>query len=156
MPFAGHAKPARRVDVTGQLGGGRITGEHDTLFDRRLEPMFGERGGLDALAEIIRPREFRERGRYLPISAGIADIGRQAAVRIVAQEFQVMRNLAEIPLASRFVIRVHPTLVFHLAPEGVFFERGEIADDFERTCMDASLPRARPRWWWSTRKWRPL
>jgi hypothetical protein len=35
---------------------------------------------------------------------------------------------------------MHPTLAFHLAPECVFFEHGEIADDFERTCMDASLP----------------
>jgi hypothetical protein len=52
MPFAGHAKSGWRVDVTGQLGGGRVTGEHDTLFDRGLEPMFGERSGLDALAEI--------------------------------------------------------------------------------------------------------
>src|SRR4051812_589752 len=93
--------------------------ERDPLFDRRFEPMFGQLSGLDALAEIVRPYEFRERSRSLLVSAGIADIGRQAAVGIVAQRLPVMRDLTEIQFAPRFIVRVRPMLAFHLAPEGV-------------------------------------
>jgi len=68
------------------------------------------------------------------------NMGRQAAVGIVAQRLQMMRDLAEVSLATRFVIWVDPMLAFHLAPEGVLFESGEIADDLKRATLDTSLP----------------
>ena len=116
-----------------------VVREGQRLADRTLETL-ASRSDRHAMAEEVGPQELRERGLGLHVTAGIADVPREAAVGIVHQPLHVLRKRIDAVASALGIDGMHPVAGVHLDPEGPRMQRREVGLDEEEAGRDARLP----------------
>src|SRR5262245_18178452 len=93
------------------------------LLERRLEFL------IDPLApdpppKKIRPQQFAEWRRILREAADVAQLSRKAAIGIILQSRDRLRDRVEVAAAAVLVVRMRPAAIVEKHPERVVIERG--------------------------------